>query len=585
MKKRKDKSTRKTFAGIMRYLKPYSFFIVFTTFTALVQVASTLAIPYLAGVAINYMVYMDGVFAWEEIYKIFYGIAICIGAAALSQWLMSLSNNRIAYHVLADLRRDAFSKIERLPLKYIDDRAYGEIASVVVSDADQFTDGLLMGFTQLFTGIVTILGVLVILFLMRWEIALVVLLVTPLSLVTAKFIASRTYRMFKKQSEVRAEQTAFIDEMIGNLKTVKAYTHEDENEEKFKEINKRYEKYSLKAIFFSSTTNPVTRFINSLVYAAVALTGGFLVISTGGFLVGNLASCLSYVNQYTKPFNEITEVFAEFQNALACAARLFALIREESEPSDEDAEEFGRAEGNVVLNDVEFSYDPERPLIENLNLDVSAGKKIAIVGPTGCGKTTIINLLMRFYEVRGGSISLDGRDIRSIKRKSLRSNYGMVLQETWLKSGTIRENIAIGKPDATDEEIINASKASYAHNFINQLADGYDTVISEDGGNLSQGQKQLLCIARIMLCLPPMLILDEATSSIDTRTEIKIQQAFAKLMKGRTSFIVAHRLSTIREADIILVMNNGNIIEQGSHEELLAQNGFYSKLYNSQFAI
>ena len=449
MKKRKDKSTRKTFAGIMRYLKPYSFFIVFTTFTALVQVASTLAIPYLAGVAINYMVYMDGVFAWEEIYKIFYGIAICIGAAALSQWLMSLSNNRIAYHVLADLRRDAFSKIERLPLKYIDDRAYGEIASVVVSDADQFTDGLLMGFTQLFTGIVTILGVLVILFLMRWEIALVVLLVTPLSLFTAKFIASRTYRMFKKQSEVRAEQTAFIDEMIGNLKTVKAYTHEDENEEKFKEINKRYEKYSLKAIFFSSTTNPVTRFINSLVYAAVALTGGFLVISTGGFLVGNLASCLSYVNQYTKPFNEITEVFAEFQNALACAARLFALIREESEPSDEDAEEFGRAEGNVVLNDVEFSYDPERPLIENLNLDVSAGKKIAIVGPTGCGKTTIINLLMRFYEVRGGSISLDGRDIRSIKRKSLRSNYGMVLQETWLKKGTVRENLLLGCPEAT----------------------------------------------------------------------------------------------------------------------------------------
>ncbi len=584
MKKRKDKSTRKTFAGIMRYLKPYSFFIVFTMFTALVQVASTLAIPYLAGVAINYMVYMDGVFAWEEIYKIFYGIAICIGAAALSQWLMSLSNNRIAYHVLADLRRDAFSKIERLPLKYIDDRAYGEIASVVVSDADQFTDGLLMGFTQLFTGIVTILGVLVILFLMRWEIALVVLLVTPLSLFTAKFIASRTYKMFKKQSEVRAEQTAFIDEMIGNLKTVKAYTHEDENEEKFKEINKRYEKYSLKAIFFSSTTNPVTRFINSLVYAAVALTGGFLVISTGGFLVGNLASCLSYVNQYTKPFNEITEVFAEFQNALACAARLFALIREESEPSDEGAEEFGRAEGNVVLNDVEFSYDPERPLIENLNLDVSAGKKIAIVGPTGCGKTTIINLLMRFYEVRGGSISLDGRDIRSIKRKSLRSNYGMVLQETWLKKGTVRENLLLGCPEATEEEMINAARLAKAHSFIMRLPKGYDTVIGGDG-MISEGQKQLLCIARIMLCRPPVVILDEATSNIDTRTEIKVQAAFDELMKGRTCFVVAHRLSTIENADSILVMNAGHIVEQGTHKELLEKGGFYSDLWKAQFAL
>ncbi len=584
MKKRKDKSTRKTFAGIMRYLKPYSFFIVFTTFTALVQVASTLAIPYLAGVTINYMVYMDGVFAWEEIYKIFYGIAICIGAAALSQWLMSLSNNRIAYHVLADLRRDAFSKIERLPLKYIDDRAYGEIASVVVSDADQFTDGLLMGFTQLFTGIVTILGVLVILFLMRWEIALVVLLVTPLSLFTAKFIASRTYRMFKKQSEVRAEQTAFIDEMIGNLKTVKAYTHEDENEEKFKEINKRYEKYSLKAIFFSSTTNPVTRFINSLVYAAVALTGGFLVISTGGFLVGNLASCLSYVNQYTKPFNEITEVFAEFQNALACAARLFALIREESEPSDEGAEEFGRAEGNVVLNDVEFSYDPERPLIENLNLDVSAGKKIAIVGPTGCGKTTIINLLMRFYEVRGGSISLDGRDIRSIKRKSLRSNYGMVLQETWLKKGTVRENLLLGCPEATEEEMINAARLAKAHSFIMRLPKGYDTVIGGDG-MISEGQKQLLCIARIMLCRPPVVILDEATSNIDTRTEIKVQAAFDELMKGRTCFVVAHRLSTIENADSILVMNAGHIVEQGTHKELLEKGGFYSDLWKAQFSL
>lgn len=581
MKKKRDKSTRKTFAGIMRYLKPYSFFIVFTVLLALVEVAATLAIPYLAGVAINQMIGAGDV-RWEELYRIFYGIGICIGAAALSQWFMSLSNNRIAYHLLADLRRDAFKKIERLPLKYIDDRAYGEIASVVISDAEQFTDGLLLGFTQLFTGIVTILGVLVILFLMRWEVALVVLLVTPLSLFAAKFIASRTYSMFKKQSEVRAEQTAFIDEMIGNLKTVKAYTHEDENEEKFKEINKRYEKCSLKAIFFSSTTNPVTRFINSVVYAAVALTGGFLVLSSGSFLVGNLASCLSYANQYTKPFNEISEVISEFQNALACAARLLKLIHEESEPADNDAEELGRAEGVVSLEDVEFSYDPEKPLIEGLNLEVPAGKKIAIVGPTGCGKTTIINLLMRFYEVRGGSISLDGKDIRNIKRKSLRKSYGMVLQETWLKKGTVRENLLLGRPDASEEEMINAAKLCKAHSFIMRLPQGYDTVIGGDGV-LSEGQKQLLCIARIMLCRPPVVILDEATSNIDTRTELKVQAAFDELMKGRTCFVVAHRLSTIENADSILVMNAGRIVEQGTHRELLQKGGFYSELWKAQF--
>ncbi len=581
MKKKGDKSTRRTFAGIMRYLKPYSFFLGFTVLLALVQVAATLAIPYLAGVGIDCMI-GKGEILWEDLYKIFYAIGACIIAAALSQWLMSLTNNRIAYHVLADMRRDAFAKIERLPLRYIDDRAYGEIASVVISDAEQFTDGLLLGFTQLFTGIVTILGVLVILFLMRWEVALVVLLVTPLSLFAAKFIASRTYSMFRKQSEVRAEQTAFIDEMIGNLKTVKSYTHEDENEEAFRAINKRYEKCSLKAIFFSSTTNPVTRFINSVVYAAVALTGGFLVISSGSFLVGSLASCLSYANQYTKPFNEISEVVSEFQNALACAARLFALIHEESEPSDASAAEIGRAEGNVVLKDVAFSYDPARPLIEGLNLDVPAGKKIAIVGPTGCGKTTIINLLMRFYEVGGGSISLDGKDIRNIKRKSLRSNYGMVLQETWLKKGTVRENLLLGKPDATEEEMISAAKLAKAHSFIMRLPQGYDTVIGGDGV-LSEGQKQLLCIARILLCRPPVVILDEATSNIDTRTEIKVQAAFDELMKGRTCFVVAHRLSTIENADSILVMNAGRIVEQGTHGELLEKGGFYSGLWKAQF--
>ncbi len=584
MKKNKDISTRKTFAGIMRYLKPYWGFLAATVLLALVQVAATLAVPYFAGLAINRMIGAGNV-GWDPLFRIFYAIGGCIAAAALSQWLMSLSNNRIAYHVLSDLRKDAFKKIERLPLKYIDDRAYGEIASVIISDAEQFSDGLLLGFTQLFTGICTILGVLVILFVMRWEIALVVLLVTPLSLFAAKFIASRTYSMFRKQSEVRAEQTAFIDEMIGNLKTVKAYTHEDENEEKFKEINSRYEKSSLKAIFFSSTTNPVTRFINSIVYAAVALAGAFLVIATGGvgFTVGGLTSCLSYANQYTKPFNEISEVITEFQNALACAARLFALIQEESEASDANALDMGRARGEVALKDVEFSYHPERPLIEGLNLNVPQGKKIAIVGPTGCGKTTIINLLMRFYDVNGGGIFLDGTDIREIKRKSLRSNYGMVLQETWLKKGTVRENLLLGREDATEEEMISAARLAKAHSFIMRLPNGYDTALGGEG-SLSEGQKQLLCIARIMLCRPPVVILDEATSNIDTRTERKVQAAFDELMKGRTCFVVAHRLSTIENADCILVMNAGHIVEQGTHTELLEKGGFYRTLWQAQFA-
>ena len=582
MKKGKDKSTRKTFAGIMKYLKPYSFLLAASILLALVYVAATLLIPYLAGEAINQIVGKDNV-QREELYKIFYAIAICIGAAVLSQWLMSLCNNRIAYHVLADIRGDAFQKIEKLPLKYIDNRAYGEIASVVISDAEQFTDGLLLGFTQLFTGIITILGVLVILFLMRWELALVVLLITPLSLFAARFIANRTYSMFKKQSEVRAEQTAFIDEMIGNLKTVKSYTHEDENTARFKEINGRYQKSSLKAIFFSSTTNPVTRFINSVVYAAVALVGSLLVLSSGAFFVGNLASCLAYANQYTKPFNEISEVVAEFQNALACAARLLSLIHEESEPSDEGNEELEGSEGNVTLKEVAFSYNPERPLIEGLNLDVAAGKKIAIVGPTGCGKTTVINLLMRFYDVNAGSITLGDKDIREITRKSLRKHYGMVLQETWLKKGTVRENLLLGKPDATEEEMIAAAKLAHAHSFIKRLPSGYNTLIGGDGV-LSEGQKQLLCIARIMLCQPPVVILDEATSNIDTRTERKVQEAFDELMKGRTCFVVAHRLSTIENADCILVMNAGHIVEQGTHAELLEKGGFYAQLYEAQFA-
>lgn len=574
---------RKTLRGIFRYLKPYSFYLVCTVLLAIVNVAGSLAVPYLAGLGIDCIV-GAGQVDFDRLFGIFIAIGGCVAVAALAQWLMSLSNHRIAYHVLSDVRRDAFRKIEVLPLKYLDARAYGETASIVITDAEQFSDGLLLGFTQLFTGVATILGVLVILFVLRWEIALVVFCVTPLSFFAAKFISSRTYRMFKEQSEVRAEQTAFIDEMVGNLKVVKAFSHEKENQAAFDEINARFERCSLKAVFFSSTTNPTTRFINSVVYALVALVGALLVIATGGvFTVGNLSSVLSYSTQYTKPFNEITEVVAEFQNALACAARIFALIDEEEEPSDKDNQDLGRARGEVALENVDFSYTPEHRLIENLSVSAPAGKRVAIVGPTGCGKTTLINLLMRFYDVDGGKVTVDGEDIREITRRSLRENYGMVLQETWLKTATVRENLCMGRPEATEAEMVEAAKAAHAHNFIMRLPMGYDTVIGNEGA-LSQGQKQLLCIARVMLCKPPMLILDEATSNIDTRTELKVQDAFRRLMEGRTCFIVAHRLSTIENADLILVMKDGTIIEQGTHKELLARKGFYFELYNAQFA-
>ncbi len=581
--KRIKKRPEGTFRGILGYLKPYSLFLVCTVVCAVVYVASTLIVPYLAGLAIDCMAGANEV----DLYALFAAIGVSIALTALSQWLMSLSNNHIAYHVLADIRRDAFRKLGVLPLKYLDGRSYGKTASVVITDAEQFSDGLLLGFTQLFTGAATILGVLVILFVLRWEIALVVLCVTPLSLFLARFISKRTYSMFKKQAATRAEQTGFIDEMIGNLKIVKAFSHEGENEEKFDEINERLRACSLRAIFYSSTTNPGTRLVNNIVYALVALVGAFLVIATAGaavpFTVGNLSSVLSYATQYTKPFNEITEVITEFQNALACAARLFALIGEEEQPSDEGKEELANVRGEVRLSDVSFSYDPEKPLIEHLNVLAPAGKRVAIVGPTGCGKTTLINLLMRFYDVDKGCVSVDGHDIREITRKSLRSHYGMVLQETWLKKATVRENLLMGNPEATEEEMIEAARAAHAHGFISRLPEGYDTVIGDEGA-LSQGQRQLLCIARIMLTRPPMLILDEATSSIDTRTEMRVQDAFSKLMQGRTCFIVAHRLSTIENADLILVMKAGTIIEQGTHKELLQKGGFYSELYKAQFA-
>ncbi len=577
---------KNTFRGILQYLKPYGGLLALTVLLSLVNVAATLAVPYLAGVGID-RIAGEGNVDFAGLFRIFAVIGGCIAVTALTQWLLSVLSNRVAYHVLADIRTDAFRKLQILPLKYLDGRAYGETASVVISDAEQFSDGLLLGFNQFFTGIATILGVLVILFLMRWEVALVVLFVTPLSLLTAKFISSRTYSMFKKQSEVRAEQTAFIDEMIGNLKVVKAFCHEEENEEVFRELNERYRKCSLKAVFFSSTTNPATRFVNAVVYALVALVGALLVLATAGtaaaFTVGNLSSVLYYSTQYTKPFNEISEVVTEFQNAFACAARLFALIGEEAEPSDAGNETLGRAKGEVKLEEVAFSYTPEQPLIEDLNVCAPAGKRVAIVGPTGCGKTTLINLLMRFYDVNGGKVTVDGKDVRAVTRRSLRENYGMVLQETWLKEATVRENLCMGNPEATEEEMIAAAKAAHCHNFIMRLPEGYRTVIGDDG-NLSQGQKQLLCIARVMLCRPPMLILDEATSNIDTRTESKVQDAFQTLMEGRTCFIVAHRLSTIRNADLILVMKAGKIIEQGTHEELLSRRGFYYELYNAQFA-
>lgn len=586
---KKNTAQKGTLKKVLKYVKRHGFFMVLSILFAAITVALTLYTPILIGDAIDLIV-GKGQVDFAGIAAILIKTGIIIGITALIQWLMNTINNRITYHVVRDIRNEAFRKIEILPLSYIDAHPYGDIVNRVIADADQFADGLLMGFTQLFTGIVTILGTLFFLFSISWKIAIVVVIVTPLSLFIARFIANRTYRMFRVQSETRGQQTAFIDEMIGNQKVVQAFSHEGEALEEFDRINDRLADCSLRATFYSSLTNPCTRFVNSVVYAGVALAGALICIATAGavnpFTIGQLSACLSYANQYTKPFNEISGVVTELQNALACASRLFELIEEEPQiPEPADAVELADVKGSVELNDVSFSYVPDRKLIEGLNLSVKPGQRIAIVGPTGCGKTTIINLLMRFYDVNSGSITVEGTDIRNATRNSLRSSYGMVLQETWLRSGTIRDNIVMGKPDATDEEIIAAAKASHAHSFIKRLPQGYDTVINEDGGSLSQGQKQLLCITRVMLCLPPMLILDEATSSIDTRTEIKIQDSFAKMMNGRTSFIVAHRLSTIREADVILVMKDGHIIEQGNHEELLAKNGFYANLYNSQFAV
>ena len=586
---KKNTAQKGTLKKVLKYVQRHGFFMVLSILFAAITVALTLYTPILIGDAIDLIV-GKGQVDFAGIAAILIKTGIIIGITALIQWLMNTINNRITYHVVRDIRNEAFRKIEILPLSYIDAHPYGDIVNRVIADADQFADGLLMGFTQLFTGIVTILGTLFFLFSISWKIAIVVVIVTPLSLFIARFIANRTYRMFRVQSETRGQQTAFIDEMIGNQKVVQAFSHEGEALEEFNRINDRLADCSLRATFYSSLTNPCTRFVNSVVYAGVALAGALICIATAGavnpFTIGQLSACLSYANQYTKPFNEISGVVTELQNALACASRLFELIEEEPQiPEPADAVELADVKGSVELNDVSFSYVPDRKLIEGLNLSVKPGQRIAIVGPTGCGKTTIINLLMRFYDVNSGSITVEGTDIRNATRNSLRSSYGMVLQETWLRSGTIRDNIVMGKPDATDEEIIAAAKESHAHSFIKRLPQGYDTVITEDGGSLSQGQKQLLCITRVMLCLPPMLILDEATSSIDTRTEIKIQDSFAKMMNGRTSFIVAHRLSTIREADVILVMKDGHIIEQGNHEELLAKNGFYANLYNSQFAV
>lgn len=576
------KNDKSTIVKVLKYIKKYSIFLVFSVLLAAVTVACTLYVPILTGNAID-LIIEKGLVDFDGIFAIIRMMVIVILTGALAQWLMNVCNNKITYNVIRDIREEAIRKIEVLPLKYIDGHPYGDVVSRVIADVDQFADGLLMGFTQLFTGVITILGTLGFMLTVSVPITLVVVCVTPLSLFVAAYIAKNTHSMFKKQSETRGEQTTIIDEMIGNLKVVKAYSQEKEVQVRFDEVNNRLEKCSLKAIFFSSITNPSTRFVNSIVYMLVALTGAIFAVH-GRLSVGKLSCMLSYANQYTKPFNEISGVVTELQNALTCAGRVMELIEEEPQvPDAEDAVNI-TADGSVELADVCFSYVPEQKLIENFNLSVKPGQRIAIVGPTGCGKTTLINLLMRFYDVDSGSIKVAGRDIKDITRGSLRTSYGMVLQETWLKNGTIRDNLKMGKPEATDEEMIAAAKASHAHSFIKRLPQGYDTVINEDGGSLSQGQKQLLCIARVMLCLPPMLILDEATSSIDTRTEIKIQEAFARMMKGRTSFIVAHRLSTIREADVILVMKDGKIIEQGNHETLLAQGGFYANLYNSQFA-
>lgn len=589
-KKTKQTAPRGTMRKVLKYVSRHGFFMVVSIILAVIVVALTLYAPILIGEAIDLLADGKGSVDFSQVAEKLLATAVVIGITSAVQWVMNAINNRIAYHVVRDIRNEAFRHIEVLPLSYIDANPTGDIVNRVIADADQFSEGLLLGFTQLFTGVATIVGTLIFMFTISWQIAIVVVVTTPLSLFVAKFIASRTYRMFRLQTETRGQQTAFIDEMIGNQKVVQAFSHEKKSLEDFDRINDRLAEYSLKATFFSSLSNPSTRFVNSVVYAGVALCGALICISSAGtaaaFTVGQLSCCLSYTNQYTKPFNEISGVITELQNALACAARLFELIEEKPQVSEpENAVTLTDVRGSVKLENVDFSYVPDRKLIEGLNLSVNPGQRIAIVGPTGCGKTTIINLLMRFYDVDSGSVNVEGNDIRNVTRHSLRESYGMVLQETWLKSGTIRDNIVMGRPDATDEEVIAAAKASHAHSFIKRMPQGYDTVIGEDGGSLSQGQKQLLCITRVMLCLPPMLILDEATSSIDTRTEIKIQDSFAKMMKGRTSFIVAHRLSTIREADVILVMKDGHIIEQGNHEQLLAQNGFYANLYNSQFAV
>lgn len=581
---KKQKSQAATLKEVICRLGRYRIFLVFSILLATVSVALTLYIPKLTGHAVDYVI-GKGKVNFPGVIQVMIQIGVCTLITALAQWLMNVCNNKMTYQMVQDIRNEAFDKIEQLPLKYIDGHPYGEVVSRVIADVDQFSDGLLMGFTQLFTGIATIVGTFCFMLSVNVSITFVVVLITPVSFFVANFIAKRTFRMFRLQSEIRGEQTGLIDEMIGNQKVVQAFGRGVDATERFDEVNKRLQEASLRATFFSSITNPATRFVNSLVYTGVGITGAFAVVR-GAMSVGQLSSFLSYANQYTKPFNEISGVVTEFQNAIACAQRVFTLIDEEPQiPEPEHAVHLTDIDGNVKVEDVSFSYLPGQHLIEDFNLEVKPGQRIAIVGPTGCGKTTLINLLMRFYDVNAGSIKVEDIDIREMTRKSLRAGYGMVLQETWLKTGTIRENIAMGRPDATEEEIVEAAKASHIHNYIRRLPKGYDTWITEDGGGLSQGQKQLLCIARVMLCRPPMLILDEATSSIDTRTEIKIQQAFAKLMEGRTTFIVAHRLSTIREADVILVMKDGKIIEQGNHEVLMKKEGFYHHLYESQFSM
>lgn len=574
---------KETIKKVLHYIRRYRFFLIVSLVLALITVVLTLYVPILTGQAVDLIV-GKGQVDFAGVYHICVKIGIAILLTMVAQWVMNVANNKITYSVVRDIRTDAFEKIQVLPLSYIDSHSYGGIVSRVIADADQFADGLLMGFTQLFTGVITILGTLGFMLSVSVPIALVVVVLTPVSLFVAAFIAKRTYQMFRMQSETRGEQTALIEEMIGNQKVVQAFGQENEVGDRFDEINDRLSKYSLQGTFFSSITNPSTRFVNALVYAAVGVFGAFFAIQ-GGISVGQLSCFLSYANQYTKPFNEISGVVTELQNAIACAGRVLELIEETPEiPDSEDAIKLGKADGKVEIEDVYFSYEPNQKLIEHFNLQVKPGQRVAIVGPTGCGKTTLINLLMRFYDVNSGAIKVSEKDIRKVTRESLRANYGMVLQETWLKQGTIRENIVMGRENATDDEVLAAAKASHAHSFIKRLPKGYDTVIGEDGGSLSAGQKQLLCITRVMLCLPPMLILDEATSSIDTRTEMRIQKAFATMMQGRTSFLVAHRLSTIQEADVILVMRDGKIVEQGNHEELLAANGFYKNLFDAQWS-